>query len=107
MEDKNIIFICNETMQVSHSVHDAWLEWLKNERIPFVMGLSIFAGYRLVRLLHLDETEGITYAIQYEAESKGACNQYTEVWVPKLSAEAYQLWGDQFIGFRTLMEVLE
>lgn len=99
-------FICNETMMVTHPIHEMWFAWLRGTRIPEVMASGCFARFRLVRLVEVDESEGVTYAIQWEAASKADCNRYVEMVLPRLSAEMQALWGENCVGFRTIMAVL-
>jgi hypothetical protein len=53
-----------------------------------------------------DESEGPTYAIQYEAESKGMYNQYIDKFAPEMRDRSIREWGNKFIAFRTVMQVV-
>ena len=86
------MFLYNVTIKVIHEIHEEWLQWLIEEHIPEV--------------LETDETEGVTYAVQYEAESKGLYNQYIDKFANQLREKSFQKWGDRFIAFRTIMQVV-
>ncbi len=58
------------------------------------------------RLLEADETEGPTYAVQYHAESKAFYNRYIELFAESMRKKAMEKWGDQFIAFRSVLEVV-
>jgi hypothetical protein len=101
------MILYNVTIKVHSSIHAEWLIWLKEIHIPEVMHTNCFAEYKIYRLLEIDETEGPTYAIQYFAESKGLYNQYIEKYATKMRELSYQKWGDKFMGFRSVMQIVD
>lgn len=100
------MLIYNVTTKVSWQIHEAWVKWMKEKHIPDVMGKGCFTEYRFARLLETDETEGPTYTTQYYAESKEPYERYIEMHAPSLRKDAFDTWGDQFMGFRSLMELV-
>lgn len=100
------MIIYNITMMVNWSIHDAWMQWQKEEHIPDIMQTGCFQKVQMLRLLEVEEEEGPTYAIQYTAASKADYNRYMELFAPGLRKKAIQQWGDQFIAFRSVMEVV-
>lgn len=100
------MFVYNVTIKVAHSISAEWLEWLKEEHIPEVMATGCFQDYTLLKLLEVDESEGPTYAVQYKAESKAAYNQYIEKHASALRQKSFDKWGDRFIAFRTVMQIV-
>ena len=101
------MIIYNVTTHVSHSISDVWVEWMKHKHIPEIMNTDCFLKYQFVRLLDTDETEGITYAVQFFAENKKSCDKYIELFAPKVRVDALKSWGNKTIAFRSLMEVVE
>jgi very-short-patch-repair endonuclease len=101
------MLIYNVTIKADNSIADVWLQWLLNEHIPEVMNTNCFSSYKVVRLLEIDDNEGPTYAIQYTAESKADYNRYIELHAPLLRQKSIDKWGNAFIAFRSLMEVVE
>lgn len=101
------MLIYNVTIKADDSIADEWLQWLLNEHIPDVMNTNCFAGYKVVRLLEIDDSEGPTYAVQYNADSKADYNRYIELHAPLLRQKSIDKWGNAFIAFRSLMEVVE
>ena len=101
------MIIYNVTIKADKSIADAWLQWMFTEHIPDIMRTGCFTGYRVVRLLEIDDTEGPTYAFQYNAESKANYNRYIELYAPELRQRSFDKWGNGFIAFRSLMEVVE
>lgn len=54
------MLIYNITTKVDHSIADAWLQWMKEEHIPEVIATGCFSQSRILRLLEVDETDGLT-----------------------------------------------
>lgn len=101
------MIIYNITVKVEASIAEAWLSWLLHENIPAIMKTNCFTDYKVVRLLEVDDSEGPTYAIQYHAASKADYNRYIEMYANSLKQIAYDKWGDGFIAFRSVMEVVQ
>ena len=101
------MIIYNVTIKVHDSIKTEWLVWLKKEHIPEVMDTGCFTGFTILHLLEIDDSEGPTYAIQYKAESKALYNQYIEKFAPILRQKTFEKWGDKFIAFRSVMQVVQ
>ena len=100
------MFIYNVTIKIQEPIHEAWLQWLKEEHVPEVLATGCFTNATIVRLLEVDDSEGPTYAVQYVAESKSLYNRYIENFAGILRQKSFDKWGKQFMGFRSLMQVI-
>lgn len=100
------MLIYNVTIKVQEPIHEVWLKWLKEEHVPEVLATGCFANATIVKLLEVDDSEGPTYAIQYVAESKALYNLYIENFAGILRQKSFDKWGNQFMGFRSLMQVI-
>lgn len=101
------MYIYNVTTKVDHSIHEPWLMWMNSKHIPDVMASNCFTKYQFVRIVEIDEADGVTYAVQYFANSKADYNRYIELHAPALREDANRTWGNKFIGFRSLMQVVD
>ena len=101
------MIIYNVTIKVDHSIAKEWEAWMKKEHLPEVLGTGCFERHQFVRLLEVDETEGPTYAAQYFATDKEKYEEYISTFAPLLRQKSMEAWGDKFIAFRSLMEILE
>lgn len=101
------MIVYNVTTKVDHSIAAAWLQWMKEEHIPEVIATGCFSHSRILRLLEVDETDGLTFAIQYEAESKSLYNRYIDKYAGELRKKAIEKWGGLIIAFRSVMQVAE
>lgn len=100
------MIIYNVTIKVHDSIKEGWLQWLKDEHVPDVLQTGCFTHATILHLLEVDDTEGPTYAVQYFAESKGLYNNYIENHAPIMRQKSFTKWGNQFIAFRSVMQVV-
>jgi hypothetical protein len=100
------MIIYNVTIKITNAIQTAWLEWLKEEHIPGIIQTGCFTHATILRLMEVDDTEGPTYAIQYFAESKALYNNYIENHAAEMRQKSFDKWGNQFIAFRSVMQVV-
>lgn len=101
------MIIYNVTIKVHTSIQQEWLEWLQQEHIPDVLATGCFMQAGILRLLETDDSEGPTYAVQYHAESKAFYNRYIEQYAGTMRQKSFDKWGDKFIAFRSVMQVVQ
>ena len=100
------MFIYNVTTKMDWSIEDEWVKWMQQVHMPAVTASGYLEKPQLVRLLEVDDVEGPTYAAQYYVVSKASYDEYILNHAPQLRAEAMEKWGNKFISFRSLMEVI-
>lgn len=101
------MLIYNVTTKINWSVADSWLKWMQEIHIPEVMDSGCFEKFQLVRLLEVDEEEGPTYAVQFYTSSKLSYQEYITNYQAELKERVVAKWSNQFISFRSLMEVVD
>ena len=101
------MIIYNVTTKVVKSIAAEWLQWVQQEHIPDMLQTACFTNATILKLLEIDDSEGPTYAIQYTAESKGLYNNYIEKFAPVMRQKAFNKWGDGFIAFRSVMQIVQ
>jgi hypothetical protein len=100
------MLIYNVTIQIEKEIAAQWLHWLMHEHIPDVMNTGCFVDHQIVKLLDADESETLTYAIQYRAANREILDKYLNEHAPALRKEGTKKWGERFVAFRTIMEVI-
>jgi hypothetical protein len=100
------MFIYNVTTKVDPSIQQAWLRWMKEEHIPEIISTGCFIKGTVLHLLEIDDSEGPTYAVQYIAESKALYNRYIDKFAPVMREKAINKWGNKFIAFRSIMQII-
>ncbi|MEO6649229.1 MAG: DUF4286 family protein [Chitinophagaceae bacterium] len=101
------MIIYNVTINVDWSIHEEWLQWVKQDQIPGMLATGHFSGSRILRLLQVDELEGPTYAVQYYADTIDDYNLFIESRSAIQSEKEFSKWGDKTVGFSTIMEVVQ
>jgi len=100
------MYIYNVTTQVTWSIHEEWEKWMLQRHIPDILGTGCFIRHQMVKLLDADDTDGPTYAVQYFCHTKDDYTRFIELYATSLRAESFKQWGDNFVAFRSLMEVV-
>ncbi len=100
------MIVYNVTTKVTTAIQQDWLQWIKDEHIPDIINTGCFTYATILQLLETDDSEGPTYTVQYFAESKSLYNIYLEKFVAQMRQKAFDKWGDKFITFRSLMQVI-
>lgn len=99
------MIIYNVTVNIEESIHDEWLEWIKNH-IPQVLATGKFIDARLTKVLVEEEMGGTTYAIQYKAKSREALESYYQNDAADLKQEGLMKFADKMLAFRTELEII-
>jgi len=99
--------IYNVTVKVDEAIAADWLNWLKSEHIPEILATGCFFRAITSRLLEVDDTDGPTFTIQYHSFSKAEYNRYIEQHAPAMRQKGFDAWGDRFIAFRSVMQVVD
>lgn len=100
------MIIYNVTIKIAAPIYEDWLHWLQQEHVPEVLATGCFEKATVTRLLEIDDSEGPTYAVQYHAPSKAMYNKYIEKFSEGLRKKSFNKWGNQFIAFRSLMQIV-
>lgn len=100
------MLIYNVTIKIETGIAGEWLQWMQQEHIPEVIATGCFTHAVTLRLLEVDDAEGPTYAIQYHAASKANYNRYIDKFANDMRQKVFDKWGNKFIAFRSLMQVV-
>lgn len=100
------MILYNVTIIIDESIHEPWLEWMQKVHIGQVMNTGCFASNRMLKVLD-SPNEGITYCIQYIADTIEKYNDYKENYTAALQADFPEEFANKFVSFRTLMEFVD
>lgn len=101
------MIIYNVTIKVDWTVHDRWLQWMREEKIPGMLATKLFHHYQFVRLLEVDDADGPTYAVQYHAYTMENYNRYIKEVALQHQQKEAATWGTQYVSFKTVMKSVE
>lgn len=83
-----------------------WLKWLRNEHLKEMMDTGLFISYRVLKVLD-SPNEGLTYCVQYIADSVEKHNEYLKIHPNQLQSNVPSEFLNKFVVFSTLMEFIE
>lgn len=101
------MLLYNVTVKILTERKKHWLSWMIETHIPEVMATGCFTEYKISRVLGEDESEGITFAIQYLAPSRDAYMEYQAHHALRLQEDHKKRYENQYVAFRTLLEVVD
>jgi hypothetical protein len=93
----NITIILEEAAEVE------WLNWMQGTHIPAVMDTGKFVSNRLLKVVD-SPNEGVTYCVQYVADSMSDYESYKLENAAALQEELELRFKNRHVSFRTLME---
>ncbi|MEO5984513.1 MAG: DUF4286 family protein, partial [Ferruginibacter sp.] len=65
-----------------------------------------FTNATVLRLLETDDSEGPTFAVQYFAVNKTKFDEYMALHAEEMRKKSFLKWGNKFMAFRSVMEVI-
>lgn len=101
------MYIYNVTVKVDHTIVKDWVQWLKAEHIPAVIGTGCFSNATVLELLENVDEEGATFAVQYKTARLEDYKRYLAEFAPEMRQKGLDKWGNRFIAFRTLMKIVD
>src|SRR3954468_7873543 len=100
------MIIYNITIKVDWSIAEEWMQWMQQTHVPAVLDTCCFEKHQFLRLLEVDETDGPTYASQYYASNLSKYDYYLQHYSPYFQKEIKDKWGEKYIDFSSLMQVV-
>jgi len=105
MGEHNIIY--NVTIKVDKDVEQEWCQWMKEKHIPDVISTGCFMECRFNKVLFFDDEEGAMYTAQYLSENMSKLQEYQGTHALILQKKHQDKYKDQYVAFRSVMEVIE
>lgn len=100
------MIIYNVTIKVEAGIADQWLKWMKEEHATDMMNTGLFSDYRLCRLMEQDESDGVTFVVQFHSDSMENYQSYLHEHAAKMRQKSLDKFGNKFAAFRTIMEMI-
>jgi hypothetical protein len=101
------MIVYNDTIILDETIHARVVSLHENHSYPgHVMATGHFSSYRILRVID-SPNEGVTYCIQYNADSIDHFQQYYMNHLHKFQATHQEKFDEKFVIFNTLMEEME
>ena len=98
------MLIYNVTIGVDKAIEQEWLQWMKEVHIPDVMKTGMFVDNKIYKVIGTEETESVSYAVQYSANSIVEIDIYLKRFASSLREESNAKFGDRQAAFRTVLQ---
>ena len=99
------MYIYNITINVEKSIEKDWLRWMQEKHIPAMLDTGKFFEAKMCQVM-VEESQGVTYSIQYTTDSKETLEKYYEENAAQLRQEGSLLFKEKFVAFRTELKVI-
>ncbi|HLT07879.1 MAG TPA: DUF4286 family protein [Cyclobacteriaceae bacterium] len=100
------MLLYNVTVNIDLEKEKEYVEWMKETHISEVMATGLFVDSKFFRLLHEAE-EGVNFSVQYFAESMDQIQQYQAQHAAGLQQKLKDKFGNHYVVFRSLLELVE
>ncbi len=102
------MMIYNVTILITEAREEEFIRWMRTKHIKDVLATGLFEKATLSKLkTEIGTQEGVTYATQYFCTSQEKLEVYFKEQAPKLREEGLALFGENMLGFRTELEIIE
>ena len=100
------MYIYNVTVTLEPEIEQQWLNWMRQEHIPEMLGLGKFKGALMTKVLTDQDLGGPTYSIQYRCNNKADLELYYQEDAETMRSQSAPFAG-KFIAFRTELDVIQ
>ena len=100
------MYIYNVTSNIDDSIHEDWLQWMKETHIPAMLATQKFTAAKMCKVLVNEDMGGVTYSVQYSAKDKATLQQYYIEDADRLRAVTAARYGEKCLAFRTELEIV-
>ncbi len=97
------MIVYNETIIIEETLQPEWLTWMQQEQIPAIMATGSFGSYQILTVLD-SPNEGVTYCIQYKANSLANFKEYELQHMQHFQSLHHDKFENRYVMFNTVME---
>jgi len=101
------MLIFNTTFLVSDKVHGAWIKWVREQHIPFMLESELFTKPQVAKVLTNEEQDGTSYSVQFHIADMKSLEQWNKQYGPMFQQNCSTTFGTEAIFFATVLEVIE
>ncbi len=99
------MILYNITVILEEEIEAAWLDWMRDVHTQKVMDTGLFASNRILKVLD-SPNEGVTYCVQYIADTLEDYNKYEEKYSVLLQADCPSEFTNRFVFFSSVMKFI-
>ena len=103
MESKN--FYYNISFKVDNDIEEQWKEFMRKELLPELKKSESIIDYSLNKVLYVDNTDGITFAVQISFSRLSQVQIFLGTIVSEIMAKLTERFMNKFVSFDSIMEI--
>lgn len=101
------MFIFNTTYLVSDKVHGAWLKWIREIHIPFMLDSTYFSHPQVARVITSDKQDGTSFSVQFHVQDMHTLKKWHNEYSSLFQENCSHHFGTEVIFFTTVLELVE
>ena len=101
------MLLYNITFNIEPEIQEVWLDWIRNEYVPYVLKTGYFTSSKIYRLLAETENQGLTYSLQFFSPNLNDVENYLEKSAPDIVSRHNAAFRYKHVSFMTILEAVE
>jgi hypothetical protein len=101
------MFIFNTTYLVSDKVHDTWLNWVREQHVPFMLDSTYFTKPQVARVVTSDKEDGTSFSVQFYVQDMQTLKKWHNEYSSLFQENCSQHFGTEVIFFTTVLEIVD
>jgi len=101
------MILYNVTVKIDLDIEEEWLPWVKENFIARTMATNLFSDQKIFKLLNEADDDGITYAIQFYANSIAEIDYFLNNYAQNIAEEHRLRFKNKHVAFMTLLESVD
>lgn len=101
------MILYNVTVKIDLDIEKEWLSWIKSNFITRILATNLFIDHKLFRLLNEADGEGITFAVQFYANSISEIEIFLNNYAHAITEEHRIHFKNKHVAFMTLLESVD
>jgi len=100
------MYVYNITTNIEESVEQDWLLWMQETHIPEMLGTGKFLSAKMCKVLVEEDMGGVTYSVQYTAETKESLQTFYRENSIELKNKMNARYAGKYVFFETEMQMI-
>ena len=101
------MLIFNTTFLVADRVHGAWLKWVREEHIPFMLSSEMFSKPQIAKVFSAEEQDGTSYSVQFHIADMPTLENWHIEYAKEFEQNFSKKFGTEVIFFATVLELIQ
>ena len=101
------MLIFNTTYLVSDDVHESWLEWVREQHIPFMLDSTYFSQPQVARVITSAKQDGTSFSVQFRIQDMHTLKLWNKEYNSLFQENCSKQFGTEVIFFTTVLELVE